>query len=130
VKLLLDTHALLWYALGDPHLSGTAQGLIVDPANEVLISPASYWEIAIKVSIGKLSLQRSYEDFMAVCLQQYGFIVLAIEPRHTARVACLPFPPGHRDPFDRLLVAQALVDGLPLVSADAVLDSYGVRRLW
>lgn len=130
MKLLLDTHTLLWYVLGLPRLSTTAQGLIIDPANEILISPASYWEIAIKVSIGKFLLHQSYEDFMDVCLNQYRFAILPIEPQHTARVAVLPFPPTHKDPFDRLLVAQALVEKLPVVSADTAFDLYGVTRLW
>lgn len=128
MRLLLDTHALLWYALADPQLSSTAQQLILDSANEVLISPASYWEIAIKVSINKLVLHRPYQDFMDVCLKRYGFVVLPIEPRHTAALVALPF--HHRDPFDRLLVAQALVEAVPIVSIDAALDPYGVRRLW
>jgi PIN domain nuclease of toxin-antitoxin system len=130
VKLLLDTHTLLWYTLGDPQLSATATALILDPANEILVSPASYWEIAIKVSIGKLSLRQPYEDFLDACLNRYGFLVLPIEPRHTVRVAALPYPPGHKDPFDRLLVAQALVEGIPLVSGDVALDAYCVNRLW
>jgi PIN domain nuclease of toxin-antitoxin system len=128
--LLLDTHTLLWYALGDPQLSATAQTLILDPTNEILISPASYWEIAIKVSIGKLTLHQPYQDFMDVCLKRYGFVVLPIEPSHTACVAALPYPPGHKDPFDRLLVAQATVEAIPIVSADVALGAYGVRRLW
>jgi PIN domain nuclease of toxin-antitoxin system len=107
-----------------------AQALIVDAANEVLISPASYWEIAIKVSLGKLILHSPYEDFIDLCLTRYGFQVLPIEPAHTARLAALPFPPNHKDPFDRLLVAQAAVEGLPLVSGDTDLDAYPVQRLW
>jgi PIN domain nuclease of toxin-antitoxin system len=128
--LLLDTHALLWYSLGDPQLSGTARGLILDAANEILISPASYWEIAIKVSIGKLTLHRPFKEFIDVCQNRYGFGVLPIEPRHTAQVAELPYPQGHKDPFDRLLAAQALVETVQVVSADMALDQYGVRRLW
>jgi PIN domain nuclease of toxin-antitoxin system len=130
VKLLLDTHSVLWYAASDPKLSKTASALILDPANDVFISPASYWEIAVKVSIGKLLLHQPYEDLIDLCLNRYGFIILPIEPRHTARVAILPFPPNHRDPFDRLIVAQGLVDNLGIVSADSRLDAYGVSRLW
>jgi PIN domain nuclease of toxin-antitoxin system len=84
VRLLLDTHALLWYALADPKLSTTARTLILDSANEILISPASYWEIAVKVSIGKLPLHRPYADFLHACLNQYKFVILPIEPLHTA----------------------------------------------
>lgn len=128
MRHLLDSHTLLWYTLDDPQLSGTARSLILDPANEILISPATYWEIAIKVSIGKLILHQPYEDFIDVCLNQYGFTILPIEPKHTARVIALPW--HHRDPFDRLLVAQALVEKLPVVSQDAALDGYGITRLW
>jgi PIN domain nuclease of toxin-antitoxin system len=130
VKLLLDTHVLIWYTTNDPQLSRTAEHVIRDPMNEVFISPASYWEIAIKISIGKITLQQPYQDFVDVCVNRYGFAILPVEPRHTARVAMLPFPPGHKDPFDRLIVAQALVEGMSLVSADPKLDSYGVLRIW
>jgi len=75
-------------------------------------------------------LRQPYEDFLDACLNRYGFLVLPVEPRHTVRVAVLPYPPGHKDPFDRLLVAQALVEGIPLVSGDVALDAYHVNRLW
>jgi PIN domain nuclease of toxin-antitoxin system len=130
VRLLLDTHTTYWYIEGDPQLSATAQTLIRDASNEVLISPASYWEIAIKISIGKWQLNRPYEEFIDIGLNQYGFQVLPILPTHTARLIGLPFPAGHKDPFDRLLVAQALVEQIPIVSADQALDAYGVTRLW
>jgi PIN domain nuclease of toxin-antitoxin system len=130
MRLLLDPHALLWYTLNDPRLSVTALALILNPANEILISPASYWEPAIKVSIGKLMLHQPYEDFLDVCLNRYGFVILPIEPAHTGRLIALPFPANHRDPFDRLLVAQALVEQVPLISANVVLDAYGVQRIW
>src|SRR5205823_3172414 len=118
VKLLLDTHTLLWYVAGDPQLSKTAESLIVNPANAVFVSPASYWEIAIKVSIGKLALHQPYEDFIDLCLKRYRFLILPVEPRHTAAVSRLAFPPNHKDPFDRLLVVQAMVEGMSLVSVD------------
>jgi len=130
VKLLLDTHTLLWYVVGDPQLSKTAESLTADPANDVFMSPASYWEIAIKVSIGKLTLHQPYEDFIDLCVKRYGFSILPVEPRHTAAVSRLPFPLGHKDPFDRLIVAQAIVEGMSLVSVDPKLDIYGVSRLW
>jgi PIN domain nuclease of toxin-antitoxin system len=85
-------------------------------------------EIAVKVSIGKWSLNRPYEEFIDLGLKQYGFQVLAIQPTHTARLIGLPF--HHKDPFDRLLVAQALVEQISIVSAGAALDAYGVNRLW
>lgn len=111
-----------------PQLSATAGTLIQDASNEVLISPASYWEIAIKIGIGKWKLNRTYEEFIEIGLNQYGFRVLPILPTHTARLIGLPF--HHRDPFDRLLLAQALVENVPIISNDNALDAYGITRLW
>ena len=130
MRLLLDTHAMHWYVEDDPQLSGPARTSIQDASNEILISPASYWEIAIKVSIGKWRLNRPYEEFIDIGLNRYGFQILPILPMHTARLVGLPFPPGHKDPFDRLLVAQAMAESISIVSADAALDVYGVTRLW
>lgn len=130
MRLLLASHALVWYVLGNNQLSETARAAIQNGSNEVLISPASYWEIAIKLSIGKWQLNEPFERFIDGCLNGYGFRILAIAPEHAARVITLPFPPNHKDPFDRLLVAQALVEDVALVSADQVLDVYGVRRVW
>ena len=130
MRLLLDTHSMYWYIEDDPQLSGRARTLIQDASNEILVSPASYWEIAIKISIGKWRLNRPYEEFIDIGLNQYGFQVLPILPTHTARLIGLPFPQGHRDPFDRLLIAQVLVEQIPIVSADSPLDAYGVTRLW
>lgn len=125
---LLHTHTMYWYIEGDTKLSNTAQTLIQDASNEVLISPACYWEIAIKASIGKWTLNRTYEEFIDLGLQQYGFQVLPILLTHTAKLIGLRF--HHKDPFDRLIVAQALAEGIPIVSADAQLDAYGITRLW
>ena len=130
MRLLLDTHTMYWYIEGDPQLSGTARTLIQDASNEILMSPASYWEIAIKISIGKWKLNRPYEEFIDIGLNQYGFQILPILPTHTARLIGLPFPPGHKDPFDRMLITQTLVEQIPIVSADSALDAYGVTRLW
>lgn len=118
MRLLLDTHALVWYVLGEQRLSNNAKALILDPANEVFISPASNWEIAIKVSLGKLVLHRPYDDFMDLCLKQYRFIIFPISPAHTSALTGMPF--HHRDPFDRLMVAQVLTARMPLVSGDPV----------
>lgn len=128
MRVLLDTHVMYWYIEGDPQLSTTARTLIRDVSNEVLISPASYWEIAIKVSLGKWRLNRPYEDFIDIALKQYGFLLLPILPAHTARLIGIPF--YHKDPFDRLLAAQALAEGIPMVSADSAFDDYDVTRLW
>ena len=128
MRLLLDAHTLYEYSEGDPQLSATARTLIQDVSNEVLISPASYWEIAIKISIGKWQVNRPYEEFIDLALNQYGFRVLPILPTHTARLIGLPF--HHKDPFDRMLVTQALCEQIAVVSVDAQLDAYGVTRIW
>jgi PIN domain nuclease of toxin-antitoxin system len=128
LRLLLDTHTLLWFALTDPQLSGTATSLIMDPDNEKLVSPASYWEVAIKISIRKYALSKPYEIFMDEAIDKNGFGYLHIEPKHTAALTTLPF--HHKDPFDRLLIAQAIIEAIPIISGDTVLDSYPVKRLW
>ncbi|MGH8643526.1 MAG: type II toxin-antitoxin system VapC family toxin [Gammaproteobacteria bacterium] len=102
--------------------------LIVDPDNDITVSPATCWEIAIKISLRKYQLREPHEAFMQRQFSNNRFRLLPIELRHTAALTTLPF--HHRDPFDRLLVAQALVEEIPLLSADATLDAYGVTRLW
>ena len=104
MKLLLDTHTFLWFVLSDPRLSATAKAVIEDPANDILMSPASYWEIAIKVCRKKLDLFAAYDDFMNRGIVGNDFEILQIEPRHTSLLTSLPL--HHKDPFDRLLVAQ------------------------
>jgi len=128
VRLLLDTHAVVWYTYADPKLSPAARTAIRDATNEVWLSPASYWELAIKMHLGKWQLKHPYPVFIDTVLNGYGFRVLPILPEHTARLVGLPN--HHRDPFDRLLIAQAIVEGMSVVSADATFDSYGVSRLW
>jgi PIN domain nuclease of toxin-antitoxin system len=130
VKILLDTHAFLWLIAGDLNLSPTARDIIEAPGNEALLSTASLWEMAIKVSLGKLTL--SFEDPFAEAiggqLRENGVAVLPLEITHVGRVAVMPF--HHRDPFDRLIVAQALVENLPIVGRDQAFDNYGVQRIW
>jgi PIN domain nuclease of toxin-antitoxin system len=128
LRLLLDTHTLLWFALTDSQLSSTALSLIMDAANEKLVSPASYWEIAIKISIRKYALARPYDHFMHEAIDKNGFSYLHIETKHTSVLTTLPF--HHKDPFDRLLIAQAMVEAIPIVSNDSVLDAYPIKRLW
>jgi PIN domain nuclease of toxin-antitoxin system len=128
LSLLLDTHTLLWFTLGAPQISPAALDLINDAGNDKLVSPVSFGEIAIKVSIGKLALNQPYDNFIERGVRQNGFGILPIEPRHTGRVAVLPF--HHKDPFDRLLIAQALTDGIAIVGADPLFDRYGAKRLW
>jgi PIN domain nuclease of toxin-antitoxin system len=128
MRLLLDTHALLWFVWNHPSLSATGLSLITDPKNTLFFSAASIWEIAIKVCIGKLALADPYDVFMNQAITTTGLTVLPIEVRHAATLAALPR--HHGDPFDRMLVAQALVETMPLVGADAVFDAYSVNRLW
>ena len=128
MRLLLDTHSFLWFILDDPQLSSFARGLIEDPTNAISISPASYWEIAIKIKLGKYALPQPYEQFIGMQLTANGFEILHIEPKHTALLTTLPL--HHRDPFDRLIVAQALKEGISVVSIDSQLDAYGVKRMW
>ncbi|WP_333835357.1 type II toxin-antitoxin system VapC family toxin [Rubrimonas sp.] len=128
MRLLLDTHALLWWLEGNPRLSADAQAAIGDVANTVLVSAASAWEIATKHRIGKLPGAAVVAQDLAAFVAAQGFEALAISLRDGARAGNLPGP--HRDPFDRMLIAQALTHDLPLVSNEAVFDSYGVRRLW
>jgi len=128
VKILLDTHAMYWYIEGDLKMSSTAESLIRNLSNEVLISPASYWEVAVKVSLGKWQLNRPFVEFVEIGLFRYGFHVLPILYNHAAHLISMPM--HHRDPFDRMLIAQALAEDMPILSCDTALDAYGVVRLW
>ena len=128
MRLLLDTHTFLWWVQDAPALSVKAHAAITNPENECLLSLASCWEMAIKLSLGKLKLPTTIDRFIPEQLAINGFRQWPIEFKHVARVARLPF--RHRDPFDRLLAAQALEDGIAIVSADQVFRRYGVKRIW
>ena len=128
MRLLLDTHTLLWYYATDPDLSQIARALIETPGNQVLVSAASYWELAIKVSQGKMVLHELFSDFIQHAVHNNGFTVLPIETRHAAALIGLPF--HHKDPFDRILVAQAIVEGIAIVTCDPDLALYSVTCLW
>jgi PIN domain nuclease of toxin-antitoxin system len=128
LRLLLDTHTLLWFYLDDSRLSRTGRGLILDPAKTKLVSPASYWEIAIKIGKKNYTLTKPYEVAMREAIDLNGFGYLHIEPRHTALLTTML--PYHNDPFDRLLIAQALAENIPIISADVQFDPYRVTRLW
>jgi PIN domain nuclease of toxin-antitoxin system len=128
MRLLLDSHVVIWYVDQDHLLTPAAHSAIDDPSNDVLVSAATIWEIAIKVGIGKLTLSGPYRAWMNQALADLGANVLPITVDYADMQATLP--PHHGDPFDRLLVAQALVDGIPLVSTDSQLDPYGITRLW
>jgi PIN domain nuclease of toxin-antitoxin system len=128
MRVLLDTHAFLWFILDDPQLSAAAKAVIEDPANDVEVSPASYWEIAIKIKLDKYRLPQPYQSFMESQIAANDFHILHIEPRHTAQLTTMDL--HHKDPFDRLLIAQAMAEQIPIVSGDADFDPYPIRRLW
>lgn len=128
MRLLLDTHAFLWWVDGAPGLGRRARAAVSNPDNEVFVSIASCWELAIKISLGKLRISQNLDRFVPEQLRLNGFSLFAIELRHVVGVAGLPF--HHRDPFDRLLAAQALRDQLTIVSADRVFRKYGVTVVW
>ena len=122
MKILLDTHAFLWFIEDSPKLSTEARSAIEDGFNEPLLSVASLWEMAIKVSVGRLDLKKPFETFVPDQLELNGFDQLAISFQHIAVVAKLPF--HHRDPFDRLLLAQAIAEGLAVVTTDRIFGEY------
>jgi PIN domain nuclease of toxin-antitoxin system len=128
MKLLLDTHALLWFCDGNAALSGKARAAMEDERNERWVSHATAWEIAIKAGLGKLALQVPYEELFPGVIAANGWQVLAPDFLHYRELLVLPL--HHRDPFDRLLVAQARVEGLTLVSADPHFPAYDVPVLW
>ncbi len=128
MRLLLDTHAFLWFLLDDPKLRVTARSLIADPNNEIEVSPATYWEIAIKIALRKYALPESFEVFMEREIVINDFHILHIELKHVATLTTMPF--HHRDPFDRLLIAQAIVEQIPIVSNDTAFGPYPITRLW
>ncbi len=128
MRLLLDTHAFLWFVIGDTRLSGKARALIEDESNEKFFSIASLWEIAIKVSIGRLTLSAPFDDVFPAQLVKNGIDLLGITVAHTSAVTSLPY--HHRDPFDRLLIAQASREQMQIVSIDESLDAYPIVRLW
>ena len=128
MQLLLDTHALLWWLLGDGALSLAAQAAVGDPENESFVSAASAWEISTKHKLGRLP-EAGYllPDFGGIVVE-HGFVELPITIRQAERAGGLPL--YHKDPFDRMLIAQALAESLTLISNERLFDSYGVARLW
>jgi PIN domain nuclease of toxin-antitoxin system len=128
MRALLDTHALLWWFADDPSLSPAAHRFIANTKNTVVVSAASAWEIATKLRIGRLPTASALvADFDGWLLRE-GFDPLAISIDHAIRAGQLPGE--HRDPFDRMLIAQAQSENLPLVSNEELFDGYGIRRIW
>lgn len=128
MDILLDTHTLLWWLADDPALSKRARSAIANTANTVLVSAASAWEFATKARLGKLPTALDLAADFVAYLERESFRTLAISPDHAIRAGLLPGP--HRDPFDRMLIAQAQAENLTLISNEAVFNSYGVRRVW
>lgn len=125
---LLDTHTFLWFINDDNALSATAKALIKDPTNSIHLSIASVWEMAIKVSLGKLAVPSPFAVFVEEQLRENSILLLGITTAHTGVVATLPF--HHRDPFDRLIIVQSLTEEFPVIGSDDVFDQYGVQRSW
>jgi PIN domain nuclease of toxin-antitoxin system len=129
MKVLLDTHTFLWFLLDAKSLSTKAKALIEDANTQPRLSIASLWEIAIKLSLGKLQIPQPFERFIQTQLDLNKIGILPIEIRHLEKVSALPLH-HHRDPFDRLLIAQATVENISIISADPAFDAYPVTRLW
>jgi PIN domain nuclease of toxin-antitoxin system len=128
MRLLIDTHALLWWLSDDPALSRAARQAMGATSNVLLVSAASAWEIATKVRLGRLpGAEELAADFRAI-LDQEGFATLDITPEHAIRAGLLPGP--HKDPFDRMLISQSQAENLPMVTHERLFESYGVRRVW
>lgn len=128
MRALLDTHAFLWWTTDDARLSDQAREIFADARNELFFSAASGWEIAIKAALGKVEVPEDLEKFMAEQLSRNAVQVLPIHLSHALRVYTLPN--HHRDPFDRLLVAQSLIEKVPILSADPYISRYPVETIW
>ena len=128
MKGLLDTHTFLWWNLGDPQLSQTAREFISDGNNEVYLSAASAWEIAIKCAKGRLTLPENPERYVGNRMAHYRFLPLPIQLSHALHVFGLPAI--HQDPFDRLLIAQSRLEDIPIVTSDSEMARYKVQVIW
>ena len=128
MRILLDTHTLLWTALSPERLSRKAAEEIADPENVALVSAASAWEIATKVRLGKLRGAEDFERDFLPAVESAGYTFLSIDAAIALRAGRLTG--DHRDPFDRMIAAQAIADDIPIISADPKLDSFGIRRIW
>ncbi|HLF72870.1 MAG TPA: type II toxin-antitoxin system VapC family toxin [Anaerolineales bacterium] len=128
MNILLDTHVFLWFIDENPRLSKPARVLIEAEDSQPFLSMASLWEIAIKISLGKLQLEQSYEAFIPQQLALNGIGILNLSLEHIAAIATLPF--HHRDPFDRLIAVQSKIEKMTLVSADPSFDVYEIERVW
>lgn len=128
MKVLLDTHTLLWATLSPSDLSPKAARIIADESNVILVSAASAWEIATKVRIGRLPGAEKFEKEFLEVMEDTGYTLIPIDAAVALRAG--RFLAEHRDPFDRVLAAQALADDIPILSTDRNLDPFGVQRIW
>ncbi len=128
MRFLLDTHTFLWWITDDPHLSERARQVISDPENEMFLSAASGWEMAIKTQLGKLQLPDRFEQFIAEQLFRNNITSLPVMMSHALHVQSLPL--HHRDPFDRLLIAQGQLEKMPIITTDSVFADYDVEIVW
>ena len=128
MRILLDTHAIVWWATGDERVSRKARVALADPTTEVFISIASAWEIQIKATLQKLTLHESVDTLYRNLIIDQGFRIIGVELKDIDLLSKLP--PHHRDPFDRMLVAQALRGNFTLVTKDSIVSSYGAPTLW
>lgn len=128
MRLLIDTHTLIW-AMDDPSkLSEPAAASLQDPANDLLLSAATVWEMAIKISQGKLKLSLSYRMWMEKAISDLELAILPVTVEYAEQQSKLPT--HHKDPFDRLIIAQAILESVPVVCDDTAFDSYGIARIW
>lgn len=128
MRLLLDTHTLIWAMDDSTKLSGAATIALQDPANDLLLSAATVWELAIKIGLGKLTLSLPYRQWVQKAFADLQLTLLPVTVEYAERQ--LSLPKHHKDPFDRFLIAQSLVEGVPIICADPIFDSYGAIRLW
>lgn len=128
MRVILDTHTFLWWNIGDQRLSALARAAIADGRNEVLVSVASIWEVAIKAAKGKLDLPDDPESYVADRMRRNRWLALPIDERHALRAATLPMI--HADPFDRVLIAQAQLESLAILTTDPAITRYDVETIW
>lgn len=128
MKVLLDSHTFLWFIRGDPSLPAHARHVIESRENERLLSTASLWELAIKASLGKLQLTLPFTELVTEHVTGNAIALLTIAPEHLDVLRSLPF--HHKDPFDRLIIAQGLTENIPILSNDGTFGAYGVERIW
>ena len=128
MKVLLDTHAFLWLMIDDPRLSATARATFQGINNELFLSLASVWEMAIKAGLQKLKLPAPARDYVVTRTKRHNIRLLDISLEHCSRVESLPF--HHKDPFDRMIIAQAIIENLPILTDDKDFDSYAITKIW